>query len=343
MNVHIRNSIERPDIIRAATMLLAAQGAEALPIDPGSGALKPGVIHLSNASRFVETYFDEPLTIYARGWRDPNDIAQTLEFFAPRTSTPRRFTYRTATNAEEFYSETDDIRGIGAAFKRVEYTGDEVDAKTLNKGLMLVVDMDEATAGWEQRSVDKLMRRLLRNDLRRAITLLSAAATNTAKTWDTTAGKDPDQDVLSDLVTATTAGGIRPNRIGYGDTAWSKRVLAHRAQDTAGGYASAGQSPEQVAAFLAVDQVKISRERYQSTAAAKAEVVNNLVLMFSAMAGSDIEDPSNVKRFVSTTAQGGDFGVYMWDIGPKLRGVAVEHYSNIAITSTLGIRKFTIS
>ena len=85
-----------------------------------------------------------------------------------------------------------------------------------------------------------LLMRLLRSELRRAITVASAAATNTAKTWDTTAGKDPDQDVLTDLIAAVDDSGVRPNRILYGDVAWNKRLIAHRAQSTSGGYASAG-------------------------------------------------------------------------------------------------------
>lgn len=334
----------RPDLVVAANRMLAlANAAEPLHEDPGTAAVRPGEIYLANASRFVETNFDEPLTSYAVGWRDPNNIDASVEFYAPATRVPQRFTYRTATNAEEFYSETEDRRAVGASFKRIEYTGNEVEARCYNRGLMLVVDTDEETDGWEQRAVGRLMRRLKRNSLRRAVALLSAAATNTAKTWDATAGKDPDNDVLVDLVAGATASGIRPNRVGYGDTAWSKRVLSHRAQDNAGGYASAALSAEAVAGFLAVDQVHISRERFQSTAAAKAEVVGNLVLMFSAMSGQDREDPSNIKRFVAPTQQGGLMAVYIWEIAPKLRGVAVEHYENIAITSTLGIRKLTIS
>jgi hypothetical protein len=305
---------------------------------------RPGVIHrLVNDSRFIQTNFDEPLTTYSVGYRDPNNIEATLEFFAPATTVNRRFTYKTQTNAEEFYSDSDDQRAIGGAFKEVKYSGTEVEAKTINRGLMMVVDLDEATPGWEQRTVAKLTRRLMRNSLRRAVTLLSAAATNTAKTWDATAGKDPDQDVITEQVTASTASGVAFNRVGYGHTAWAKRGLSHRAQDTAGGFASASLTPEQLAGVLQVDQVLVSRERYQTGAATKAEIVSNLVLMFHAMGGADLEDASNIKRFVSPTSQGGMRAVYIWQIGPKQMGVAVEQYELSAITATLGIRKFTVS
>ncbi len=318
--------------------------AQAEPVYQGDSACRPGELYrLTNDSRFITSNFDEPLTTYAVGYKDPNNIEATLEFFAPATPVARRFTYRTATNAEEFYSDSDDVRAIGGAFKAVQYSGSEVEAKTINRGLMMVVDLDEATPGWEQRAVAKLTRRLRRNSLRRAITLLSGAATNTGSTWDATAGKDPDQDIMTALLTASTASGVRPNRVGYGDTAWSKRGLSHRAQDNAGGYASAGMSPQDLAGLLQVDQVLVSRERYQTGAATKAEIVSNLVLMFHAQSGMDTEDASNIKRFVSPTSQGGYLAVYIWQISPKTMGVAVEHYELSAITATLGIRKQTIS
>lgn len=189
--------------------------------------------------------------------------------------------------------------------------------------------------------IEKLKRRILRNSLRRTIALLSAAAVNTAKTWDTTAGKDPDMDVISELVLAATASGIRPNKVGFGDSAWAKRALSHRAQNDAGGYASAGLSPAQLAALLNADTY-VSRERYSTAGAALAEIVSNLVLMFFAM-GSDVEDPSNIKRFTSITESGGEWRVYVQQVTSKLVDITVEHYELIKITSTLGIRKFTVS
>lgn len=339
--------------IALANALLAA-GASAFDarcyaadeVHPEGTALRHGQFAIANESRFNESYFSRPLTTYAVGYRDPSNLDAELEFFAPRVAVNRRFEYAAFSNAEEFFSETtDDLRAIGADYKRVEYTSTKVNAKTENRGLTLRVDLDEVAEkdGWEEMSVAKLVRRLRRNSLRRSVALLSAAATNTAKTWDTTAGKDPDQDVAAELVTAATASGVKPTRVGYGDTAWSKRTLAHRAQTSAGGFANAGMSEAQVAAFLGVDQVFRSTSRYQSAAASKTEVVANLVLMFAAMGGADTEDPSNIKRFVSPTISGGDLRVYTQQVGSKLYDITVEHYELLKITSTLGIRKFTVS
>lgn len=330
--------------------LFAALAAVDLANDglaPDTGNLSHGQIVLANDSRFAESYFNQPLTSYAVGGWDRMDINAELDFFAPAILVPRRFTYAEWLNAEALLSDgtNDDLRAIGGDFKRVEYKSTKTEAKTDNRGLTMRVDMDEVAdrTNWQQMYTTMLLNRLKRNSLRRAIALLSAAGSNTARTWDTTAGKDPDQDVSSSLLTATTASGIRPNRVGYGDTAWSKRQLAHRAQDTAGGYASAGMTPEQVAAFLNVDQVLVSRSRYQSGAAAKSEIVSNLVLSFIAQSGGSVEDPSNIKRFVSPTESGGPVRVFLQQVNAKCYDLTVEHYELIKITSTLGIRKETIS
>ena len=106
---------------------------------PGNGDMVPGEIYsLANDSRFAETFFSEPMTNYAEGWRDPNDIQATLEFFAPKVQVPGRlFEFKKFINAEEFYSEQDDIRAIGGDFKRIEYQGQDATGKTLNKGLTM--------------------------------------------------------------------------------------------------------------------------------------------------------------------------------------------------------------
>lgn len=317
--------------------------------DRGSG-YEAGQILFANDSRFLETYFSEPLTNYAVGWRDPNNIEATLNFIAPPVVVGRRFEWKKAANAEEFLSEVvDDQRAIGSDFKRVEFTASDVTDKTINKGLTYIADLDNVSGpNWQNDKVAKLLRRLHRNELRRGITAISAAATNTAVTWDTTAGKNPDRDLLTDLLTATTATGIRPNRVLYGDTAWNKRGLSYEGQSgtsTAFGMI-ANYSPEQLAARLMVDQVMVSRERYQTSASAKSEIVSNLIFAFYAEDGVDTEDPSNVKRFVSSFSgeQGGGLvRVFIQQLSAKLVAITVEHYSKIIVTFSSGIRKWTVS
>ncbi len=313
--------------------------------------LVPGEIYLANESRFQENYFHEKLSNYAVGWRDPNDIDGTRRFFAPEVEVSPFFEFKEAINAEEFLTETDDESALGADYKKIEpYKAVTTIARTADRGLMLVVDRRavRGQSDWEMKKVAKVLRRIARNRLKRAVALISAASTNTAKTWDTTAGKDPDMDVISEKITSATASGIGFNRVGFGDTAWSKRFLSFRAQNNAGGYASAGLSESQLAGLLGVEKVQVSRERYQSSASAKTEIVNNLVLMFNALEGADTEDASNIKCFVSRygpdeKGAGQLLRVFVQDLSVNLVGIVVSYQELMKITSTLGIRQFTVS
>lgn len=313
------------------------------PLGRDDGSQAVNVLCLANENRFTAGNYNEPLTTYAVGWREPTNILDTLNRVAPAVPVGRRFEFKSAVNAQEFLSETDDVRAIGSGFNRVSYSGTSVNQKTINKGLTVRLDRDEdlVNADSEKRAVARLLNRLLRNDLRRAVALLVAAATNTAKTWDTTAGKDPDQDVRADLITGGDARGFGSNTAVYGDTAWLKRSLSHRAQNTAGGIASSSLTPEGLASLLGLDNVIVSKERYQSSASAKSQIVSNLVIMYYASQMVDKDDPSNIKRFVTPT-ESGDYRVYREE-HDKYVDISVEHYSNIVITSTLGIRTLTIS
>lgn len=306
---------------------------------------RTGEIYIANESRFVESNFSEPLTTYATGWKDPNNIEETLEHVAPVVPVGRRFEFASATNAEEFLSEVDDIRAIGAAFKRIEYTSHKTNAKTLNKGLTIRVDDDNVAElpNWEQVYTGRILRRLWRNELRRAVTLLIAAGTNTAVTWNQTLGKDPDMDAETVLIAFQDAAGVPATRGLYGRNAWNKRKLSHRFQNTAGGFASAGLTPDEVAEALGIDALKVSNERYQLTATTKSKVVPDVAVFYNAEENQSPEDPSNIKRFVSPTLGGTPVRVYVERIGAKFTDITVEHYSNIIITSTLGIQVLTVS
>lgn len=332
-----------------------------LPIlgpDPGQG-YKGGQVFFANDTRFTESYYSEPLTNYLVGWRDPEDIEATLNHVAPRVPTGRRVEYKAAVNAEEFLSEVnDDIRAIGADFKQVTYTGTDVTSKTLNRGLTLIVDLDQLPAGvpnWQNARAAKLQRRLYRNSLRRAVTAIDNAAVNTPLTWAPAPVNpgivpvNPDQDIRNDLTAAADVTGIRPNRIIYGEAAFNARMAAYGAQNNPAGYIGyqpGGSGEAAVAAALMVDRVKISKERYQSAAAAKTQILGLKAYAFYANDGVDIEDPSNIKRFVSqfSAEQGGGFvRVYIQQLSSKLVAITVEHYELTVITYTGGIRKYTIT
>ena len=312
-----------------------------IPQDLGVENNPLGEIRLANEARFTAIHFSEPLTTYAIGWQDPENIRETLDALFPPVEVARRFEYKAGTDSEAFLSETDDIRAIGSAFKRVAYKGTSVNEKTHNKGLTIRLDRDEMTEGSEERAVSRLLARLDRNDLRRGIALIIAAASNSDKTWDTTAKKDPDYDVLADLETGGDARGINTNIVVYGASAWTKRLLSLRAQNLAGQANSSTLTPAQVADFLAVDKVMLSKERYQSSASAKSKILGSYVLMYYAQQNLGKDDPSNVKQFWTPTSSGRS-RVYRQEYA-KFVEVTVEHYSNLAVTSTLGVRMFTVS
>ena len=168
--------------------------------------------------------------------------------------------------------------------------------------------------------------------------LLSASATNANKVWG--AG-NPDKDVRDGLAAATDITGIRPSVVAYGAAAWDLRLDVYETQNTPAAGRKAGMTAEQLAAYLMVDLVEVVRARYQSTATAKAAVVPAAVYLYLAIQGAGKDDPTNIKRFVSPT-ESGRYRVYE-QVYEKFTDISVELYSNLVATSTLGIRKLTVS
>jgi len=312
-----------------------------LPQDNG-GEITPGMIYAANESRFASVNYSEPLTQYTVGWRDPENLDALLDSIAPSVPVGRRFEFKKATNAEAFFSETDDVRAIGSAFKRVEYTGETVNEKTLNKGLTIRLDKDDLLDdGEEERAVGRLMQRLSRNEVRRALTLIDAAATNAAKVWAATT--NPDGDLRGALTLGASASGIRPNVVLFSETAWDMRLDAYEAAANTSSYAgrAAAMTPQELARKVMVDRIEIVKARYSTSLTAKGLVQTTLtVLAYLALQGAGKDDPSNVKRFV--TPVGTRYRVFRKE-DDKFIDISVEHYSNTVITSTLGIRKLTVA
>lgn len=309
-----------------------------LGIDSGKD-LRSGLIVASNESRFSSTEFSTPLTAYSVGWKDPENLEDLLEYIAPAVDVNRRFEWKKANNDEAFLTETDDVRSIGSAFKRVDFSGTSVDSKTHNKGLTIRVDKDdEVGSDWQERYVGFLMQRLLRNEVRRAIAILDTAATNVGKIFS--AATNPDGFMREALRLGKNASGIRPNRVLAGGAAWDLRADAYEAQDNPYAGRAAGMTPEDLARKLMVEGVKVSEAVYTAGANAKADIIGSILLFFYGRSGMMKDEPSNIKRFVSPTAKGGRRAVYIEDHA-KYTDLTVEHYSNTTITSPTGIRKIT--
>lgn len=341
-NAKLTGNHELRDLANARTQPIIAF-SDAERIHQATGAPIPGRIYLANEERLDESYYNEATTEYLVGWSERENIEADLEMVAPSVMVNRRFSYKLAKNEEAFLSEVDDVRGTGADFKMVEYKGDEIEARTPNKGLMTRLDRDNMPAGANaiERTSAKLLSRLFRNDLRRGTTALTAVGAGTAKTWDTTAGKDPDMDVIDLCEAIQDKSGLYPNRVFFGPGAAAKRKRTLRAQDS-GITASASFTPAEQAGFYGVQDVHTIRERWQSTKTAKSKVLGDVVVGANISDMPDTEDPSAIKRFVSEVDGGGKFRVYVIPVGAKFVDVIVEHYSLISATATVGADRLII-
>ena len=309
---------------------------------PDSGG-KNGQVFAANDANFDAAHLSEPMTDYIVGAVERDDLQALLGALAPDIPAARAFTYRTHDSREDFQTDSaddGDIREIGGEFKTVRRTGAQVDGRTDNKGLTMVLDNDQGgeLPAVQQRAVLNLTQRLLRSELRRVITLLDGNDTaESSVNWgpsNTTA--DPDSDLLSMLENSGDVRGLDSNVLVLGG-AWIRRVLALRRADNHGATVTGSMTPQQLAEYFNVERVVVMKTRFQSSGTAKAKILTNDVYAYYAAAGLMNDDPSNIKRFVTPTGAGG-LRVYI-EQRLKKTLVSVEHYSRIVCASAVGIRK----
>lgn len=314
---------------------LADFGEHVLTVDAGQFRNPHGVVCAANESRFVSGHYSEQLTGLTVGWRDAENLEALLDRLFPMVMVSRRFDFKKANNAEAFLSEVDEIRAIGQKqFKSVQYTGTEASSKTLNKGLTISIDHDQ-TDDLEAEvvvSIARLQARLTRSELRRGFTLLD--------TLDTAGGNkefdvdtNPDAHLRDMAIASADVSGLYPNVFAIGEGAWHKRLSAYEGAARANEAGHAAWTPAQLAAYLMADVVEVIKARYQSSLTAKGNVTGatNRIYAYLASQGISKDDPSAVKRFVSSSRGGGKWGVYRVE-HEKCTDVSVEHYSNIVGT-----------
>ena len=299
-------------------------------------------ITAANENRFNAGNYSEALTAFTVGWTDPDNIAQILDFIAPPVPVGRRFEFKRSENAQAFYSENDDVRTVGSEFKRVRYEGESVNEKTLNKGLTIRVDRDEVAGDdWQERYVQTLMQRLLRNELRRAVSALDAISQALAPAnWS--GSTNPDADIRAMLMSAADESGIRPNRLLLGESAWDVRMTCLEAQNSAVAFKGAAMAKSELAGKFLLDACEVLSSRYQSAPSQKTQILGKSVYAFYAQSSISKDEPSNLKRFFTPMDEGSAFRVYSEEHA-KYTDITVEHYSSIVATSDLGVRKFTIT
>ncbi|HCJ11603.1 MAG: hypothetical protein A2Y14_01825 [Verrucomicrobia bacterium GWF2_51_19] len=308
-----------------------------LPLDNGNP--ESGIICAANESRFNAANLSQELTAFTAGWKDNTPLIKLLNFVAPPVAVNRRFEFKKTDNSECFLSEDDDVRAVGSAFKRVEFTGTLTNAKTLNKGLTLRIDHDDAIGeDWRERYVQLIVQRLYRNELKRALAALSENGKKIDKVWN--AQSNPDADLRNMLALAANETGVYPNRILFGESAWFLRSDTYDVQQNAGAHRAASLSLTELAQKLFVDEIQTVHARLQ-TSKTKEKLLGNAVFAFYASDTIVKDEPSNIKRFYTPTDAGSPFRVYVEDHS-KFSDLTVEHYSNIIVTAPNGIHQLVV-
>ncbi len=318
---------------------------------PRGAALEAGKVALANEGAVNNQFLAEALTQYSVGWTSPEGRLEALlkVLTGEPITVAKRFSFKKADNAKAFASveNDEDVRAIGADFKRVTVQGTTVDAHTLSKGLTMRLDRDELNDDpqAEQKAVAYLKTLLLRGEIIRAFTGLSGTATGgnaISKTWGTgDSARDADADVAAHLQTLADDAGLLPNRVFYGATAWQKRFATLRDAGNSAVAMTATMTPEQLSGLLGLDSVHVCNERYQTSSGKATLLTNNLVLLFNAQTSGIKDDPSNIKRFV-TPVNGADFAVFREEKAAGI-DITVAHQSLISITSSKGVGKITVS
>ena len=157
-------------------------------------------IILANSAAYNSSAFSQELTGYAAGYNVP-ELTTALDFIAPPVPVPsKRFEFAQFGKGD-YVIDSDDERSVYGSFKVVRSSGEIVQAKLVHRGLTMVLDSDEISANYEQRAVERLKKRLIRNELYRAAGMLVKAATNSAKKWMASgSGKSTPDGDLMDLV-----------------------------------------------------------------------------------------------------------------------------------------------
>ena len=293
----------------------------------------------ANETQFNQNNYSDTLTQFTKTWEDNEGLKSLLNFIAPQVPVAHRFEYKRCNSDDFFCSETDDERSAGSSFKRINFSGDIVQAKTYNKGLTVRVDADDIVGDdWQVRYVHLLMKRLYRNELRRAINALKKNATSVDTTWG--ANDQPDIDVRDNLIRSNQPKGFYPNRLLFGELAWYLRQDCYALQNNAGARISAEMSREKLAEKLMVDDIKLLKK--QNLGLQGNEIIGNEIFAFHAQNDLMKDEPSHIKRFVTPNNDGNLFRVYVEE-HTKFVDITVEHYSNIVVTSKDSITQLNVT
>ncbi len=282
--------------------------------------------------RMADSTFSEALTNFVAGVHDA-ETEKLLNFIAPPVRSARRFEFRKDKGAI-LWSDESDSRSVGADFRRISVESERVDSSTVNRGLVIRIDNDERYDGIEEQKVQSLILRLIRNECRRAVAgLLAAAGTATEKSWLTGNTKtDPDSDIIDLIESVGDDVGVDPNRLLFGRKAWNARFRAYRASQNAYAGVAARDGVSQLADMYGVDEIYRAGERYADKSGKKTIMKNDYIVAFLGC-DNPVEglDTSVLKRFWTPCEGGEAFRVYREEKA-KYVDITVEHYSRILST-----------
>lgn len=334
---------------RGNSLVMAANNVAALNnpahfFAAGNNDSPTGQILAANDANFDGTYLSEPLSEYIVDFPDQEGLDVLLEAAAPSIPVGRSFTYRKHDSKEAFQASLndEDMREIGGEFAQIRLTGTQTNGRTTNKGLTIILDNDQGGEDpvVQQRAVANLRNRLLRTELYRLEALLEANDSSPATpNWGATnTAADPDGDLVSAIDGSGDDRGINANTVLFFGGAWLKRFLSLGLGSNPARFTTRNLTPDQLRELVGVDRLIKSNFRYQSSATAKTKIGGDKVYSYYSKAGAMPDDPSNVKRFITSVPGGGMMRVYVEPVLKRTK-ISVEHYSTIDCTSTLGIRK----
>jgi len=316
------------------------------------GSMPSGTVCLSNDSLLRTVEQIEELNLFAASYdtMTGNGLARLRDFLTPPRPSNSRIVRLTTYNETEPWEVVDYNkvkRGILADFAEVrQRTVTKSDFQINNRGLSVILDRDELKdkPEWQQIHTKWLIDLLNRATVQEAIAIYTAAATTGSKTWSS-GSPNPDIDIKNYIITAANVTGFYPQNVAYGDAAFLKRATAYESELTAGSMARAGvYTEEQLATALGVTSALINMERYQSGVGAKTELIGSNVLIFTGIKDESPMDASNIVRHVTNGAGGGgEYAVYITDLGVKKIMLTVENYEYLHTQHTTGIYLIAIT
>jgi hypothetical protein len=311
-----------------------------------------GQVCLANDSLLRQSEYIEELTTFAISYDSMvgNRLRVLRDLLAPpRPSNSRMIRLNIYDESEPWQTVdyTSVKRSALADFMRVrQRVTTKVDLQVPNRGLTVLLDRDQLKdkPEWQQVHTKWLLDLMMRATVLEAVSLLQTSAIISNTIWD--AGSNPDLELKQDILNLANTTGFYPLVAVYGDQAALKRQNAYETQLNAGALARAGQfTEEQIATAIGVDRCLVNAERYQQpTSTFKQEIIGSNVLLFTSIAADGPMDSSNLVRHVANSAYGGgDYAVYVTDVGVKLIALTVENYEYLHVQHTTGIQQIQVN